>query len=388
MGTHVVGSAVWATVAAFCLLTHPALRVGPPDKKEDYWTYHVAVGAFSHDNKRAVVGYGGINLEVFASVWDVAKGKQIAVLGGHKRPLKYCAFLPDNERVITVGEDGTVVCHRLKDGGRAETVYRLDAHVGGLWATDLSRNGKRLVTLGLEKRLEVDPKYQVIVKVWDGEKGKLLKRWEVFEFPGVDLVVSPDGGRMMTASFYYHGARQGWIRVWDTETGKLLREFDGDDGWERPIGFANDGKAVVVGNGPDKLPVVRDLCYFDGDLSKEKKRIKKAIVKTGPGLVRERVAGDGCSALVADSERFVPIVRLTSWFWAPEKESISRTLEINRAGSDRRGLGSVGLGFSPDGSLALVASGGNPGVDRLRVHVFETVSGKVVREWDDETRKR
>ena len=42
-----------------------------------------------------------------ARLWDAASGKELAVLQGHKDPVRSAAFSPDGAKVVTASDDGT-----------------------------------------------------------------------------------------------------------------------------------------------------------------------------------------------------------------------------------------------------------------------------------------
>ena len=65
------------------------------------------------------------SLDGTARLWDVATGKEIAVLAGHTGGVNAVAFSPDGHRLATVGADGTA---RLWDAATGRETFVLSGH--------------------------------------------------------------------------------------------------------------------------------------------------------------------------------------------------------------------------------------------------------------------
>lgn len=64
---------------------------------------YVHAAAFSPDSTRLVTAFDGLT----ARIWDVATGKELAELRGHKKSVIAAAFSPDGQRIVTASADGT-----------------------------------------------------------------------------------------------------------------------------------------------------------------------------------------------------------------------------------------------------------------------------------------
>ena len=63
----------------------------------------VTQAAFNRTGDRIVTA----SYDKTARIWDVSKGREIAVLKGHRGPVERAGFSPDGRRVITAARDGT-----------------------------------------------------------------------------------------------------------------------------------------------------------------------------------------------------------------------------------------------------------------------------------------
>jgi WD40 repeat protein len=251
-------------------------------------------------------------------VWDAQTGKLLAVLVGHEGWLfmaRFCA----NDRIVTGGTDRTV---RLWDAQTGQLQRTLVGHrdlvrhvacaegkvlsagfdrTARLWDPDLapvrrridtgvtlgdfalSLDGTRLVTVGLEGKVEVRDLVkgktlatlgrpathpisarftkdgrQVVLALFDE---KLAELWDV---DGAKLVrtfaghtdrvgrAEVSGDDLLTAS------RDGTARVWSLATGQELREVSGHEGWVLAVGLSPDGKTLATGGQDQTVRLWRD----------------------------------------------------------------------------------------------------------------------------------
>ena len=162
--------------------------------------------AFSPDGKKiAACGDGNIAL-----IWDVASGKELVRLEGHKAELfnggiRSVSFSPDGKRIVTGGCDCTI---RIWDTDSGKELKKLEGHEKWVFAA-FSPDGKKIASGSGDG----------FVRIWDAESGKELKKWRGHTGTIGSLAFSPDGKKIVTAS---GGIEDVAIRIWDTESGEQL----------------------------------------------------------------------------------------------------------------------------------------------------------------------
>jgi hypothetical protein len=126
-----------------------------------------------------------------------------------------------------------------------------------------SPDGNKVLTVGFDQ-----PTKQRMVRIWDAGTGQELHSFPLArEF--VDcLALSPDGKRLLTASWYDHKTV-----LWDLAAGKELRCFDKQTNPIRAVALSPDGKQMVVASldgmvklldpetGQERCSLIR---FFDG----------------------------------------------------------------------------------------------------------------------------
>jgi dipeptidyl aminopeptidase/acylaminoacyl peptidase len=128
-------------------------------------------------------------------VWDVATGKQLALLQGHTGPVWSVAFSPDGARLATASNDGTA---RVWDAATGKPLALLQGHTGQLWSVAFSPDGTRLATASSDGT----------ARVWDAASGRQLVSLQGHTASVVSVAFSPDGSRLATAS------ADGTARLW------------------------------------------------------------------------------------------------------------------------------------------------------------------------------
>ena len=239
--------------------------------------------AFSADGQRLVSGA----FDNSVRVWDLATGTSLAELLGSQSFVYGVAFAPQVPWVVS--GDGTSIRfwnidEAIKDPLRysktGEETRNWNAHAeGGLWHFDVSRDGRRLVSLGNDD-----------VKLWDIESGRVLKTITTDKVEGTPPVaVSPDGTQFAFVSKYrsiaLHSIPDGehqhtfthenvsWARqmtftpdgrrlilaaekylfVWDLKKRELLQTWQGDDKSVESMALTSDGKRLATGGESGKV---------------------------------------------------------------------------------------------------------------------------------------
>lgn len=152
--------------------------------------------AFSKDGKylaATLQDYSGI-------VWDVATGKQVAKLIGHRWTIWAVKFTDDAERLITAGMDGTARVWETKTGRQLAV---LTGHKEVIPAIDISPDGRTLVTGSADDT----------VKLWSMDTYQELITITEFGEDVGSALFSPDGTTLAVGCFPGGGGRQP-VQLW------------------------------------------------------------------------------------------------------------------------------------------------------------------------------
>ena len=103
----------------------------------------VTQAAFNRTGDRIVTA----SYDKTARIWDVSKGREIAVLKGHQGPVERAGFSPDGRRVITAARDGTARIWDADSGAQRSVLQP----VGDYPTAVFDPNGDRVLTAGGEQ---------------------------------------------------------------------------------------------------------------------------------------------------------------------------------------------------------------------------------------------
>jgi WD40 repeat protein len=172
---------------------------------------------FSPDGRRLVATFFADPAEV----WDARSGQRLAMLRGHTDMINGAVFSPDGTRVLTASRDHTA---RVWDAATGRQLLVLQGP-DEVWAASFDPHGARIVALFLRE-----------ARVWDAVSGRQVASF-AGEFQGAWF--SADGSRIAAAA-----SRGAEIR--DAATGRLLARLSGHGGIIYNVNFSADGARVVT----------------------------------------------------------------------------------------------------------------------------------------------
>ena len=276
-------------------------------------------GRFSRDGTK-LVAWSTSSPNVF--IWEIATGKLLFKLQGHKKDIVWAEFTPDGKRIISSGFDKTL---RVWDASTGKQLASLEGHEKncvGLYSHD----GKWIVSYGLDST----------IRVWDANSGKEVWKQNEESSSSIQMAQSPscrcfsdDSSRVLSLS------NTGGVSVLETASGRLVAR----------IGCPSVIKGAVFINGGSRLATWakdKKLRVFEvpsGKLINE--------VDLGSDLAEEpdnvTVSNDGRLMLTAHSKSTVKLHDLATGKVLTQYEIEPGT--ITRA-----------LTFSPDARLAAAGS--------------------------------
>ena len=102
----------------------------------------VLSAAFSPDGRRIVTA----SEDQTARIWDADTAKPLAVLSGHRGPVRIAAFSPDGRRIVTASLDETAHIWDAASGMQLAVLSDLGEYVGD---AAYSPDGQRIVIASL-----------------------------------------------------------------------------------------------------------------------------------------------------------------------------------------------------------------------------------------------
>jgi WD40 repeat protein len=133
-----------------------------------------------------------------------------------------------------------------KGGEARRLVDRLVGHTDQPWKAAFLPDGKRVLSAGFDK----------VLRLWDAETGRELRRFDGHSEAIAALAISPDGRLALSGG----GASQTnppapWVsgkdlnlRLWDLTSGNKIRDFEGHTGIIWCLAFSPDGRRALSGS--------------------------------------------------------------------------------------------------------------------------------------------
>lgn len=209
--------------------------------------------AFSPDGKRLASGGGrfeGGPGTAKLKLWDVATGKNTATLESGPRVVICVAFSPDGKALASSGGDGKTRLWEVATGKNLATMDTLPGFPGSNCVA-FSPDGKKLAVGGGPTAGHGGPGVTGEVHLWDlatGKKTAILKGhpgegcFSNMTAVAYSVAFSPDGKTLISG-----GART--IEVWEVATGKRMATFTQPHVVWR-VALSPDGKTAAWVTGP------------------------------------------------------------------------------------------------------------------------------------------
>jgi WD40 repeat protein len=185
-----------------------------------------------------------------------------------------------------------------------------------------------------------------VVRLWDLETGKEIRRFEGHTGRVTCLCFTPDGLSIVS------GSDDKTLRLWDVASGEEIRQFRGHTHGVGYFMTATTTRIISCGGHTDKTVRIWDL-----NSGKELRR----FLYQGMGKKRDiqAVSTDGRHVLTVGRDNILRV-------WDVDKEAVVRTI----GGQSRGGA------FSPDGRFVLAI-----GLDRY-LRLYDLESGELIRRFE------
>jgi WD40 repeat protein len=197
-------------------------------------------------------------------LWDLATGRELRRLVGHRANIDRLAFSPDGRFLASAGRASPYPAEGGKEDSRGRPICLWDVASGRplfqfgapheyVYALAFTPDGKTLIWGGDQPW----DKGRVPIRLWETATGK-----ERGQLPGhrdtvYALALAPDGRTLAS------GGKDGTARLWDLHTGKELRRLKGHRGPVAAVAFGPRGRTLVTG-GWDTTALVWDVADLVG----------------------------------------------------------------------------------------------------------------------------
>ncbi len=294
--------------------------------------------------KRSLLLRGGETVRL--SVPSSTRRPELVLQVGHSILVNAGTFSPDSRRLLTGAADGTV---KLWDVERGLVLRSYEGYRGAVGSLAFTPNGQSVLASGF-----------LHSTLWESETGREIRTF-IGAVPYRETApFSPDGNQLFTTDY-------GIATLWDVKTGKRLHTLKGHTNWITMTSFGRDGRHVLTFSTHDGMAKLWDT-------------------KTGRE-VRTFTEGDGrivSIKLSPDSRYAVAVVgRIAD---GNNKELVDRSAKLFETVSGRalhtfQGHESdvADVVFSPDGKMVLTGSS-----DKT-AKLWDTLTGQEIRSFKGHT---
>jgi WD40 repeat protein len=167
-------------------------------------------------------------------LWDLPTQKELAVLTGHTKTIFSVAISPDDQTIVSAGDDRTV---RLWDLGARRQRAVLEGHKAAVWTVAIAPDGKTVASGSTDG----------VVKFWDVKTGELLATLDGHPRHVSSMAFTPDGSVLASTG----GDNR--LRFWDVRTRQERLTMIVPGEMVRGVVFTRDGRTMATGNADGKI---------------------------------------------------------------------------------------------------------------------------------------
>lgn len=181
--------------------------------------------AFANGNPDRFVAAGA---DGSAKVWDIGERRVVQKLEGvHTGRLNSAVFSPDDQQILTAGDDGQLV---LWDIDTATAKLRFNERSGRIRSAEFSSNGARIVTAADNGA----------ATIWNAANGEMEREFGVGGTALNCAALSPDESLLIA------GDADNNVHVWNVENGEPKPNFSGHTAEITAVAFSPDGSRILT----------------------------------------------------------------------------------------------------------------------------------------------
>jgi RNA polymerase sigma factor (sigma-70 family) len=207
--------------------------------------------AFAPDGKTVAMGRRDAppGKAPMVRLWSTDTAREVGRFGTQQ--VRALAYAPDGKAIATGNEDGSVT---LWDVASGRELRRLAGHRREVNAVAFAPDGKVLASSSFDG----------VLFLWDAATGKQLRRltWGEGRRAGpvnvLAIAFSPEGRMLASAEEPFSSPDGACITLWEVATGQVRVRLAGHQGDVNCLAFAGDGRTLVTGS-TDTTALVWDL---------------------------------------------------------------------------------------------------------------------------------
>jgi WD40 repeat protein len=181
--------------------------------------------AFSPDNESLISS--GEDKIIY--IWDVVRGGELAKINRHYSSIKALALSPNGSFIASGDTNGIIKIWNLKT---KQEIHSINAHLRLVNSLGWSPDGKILVSCSHDRS----------IKLWNPKQGEEICTLGQHSKPVNSVTFSPDG--QLIAS----GSDDNKIKVWDVQTRSSVAVLDGHTKEVTSVAFSPDGQSLLSGS--------------------------------------------------------------------------------------------------------------------------------------------
>ena len=293
------------------------------------WTIEAL--AFSPDGQTLVSG----SYDHTVKVWNLANGKLVRTLDGHKDGVNDVLISPDGKLFFTAGgtaEPNTNKVIKVWDMKTKKLLRTLKGHTLGVTSLAITPDGKTLVSGSYDKT----------IKFWDPQKGIRKRTLTGHTSPVRSVAISPDGKTLASGGGSLKSDSDKTVKLWNLEAGELKSNIKGNKNVITFIGFTPDGKYLV--NSTDPKISVWDLTTG--------KLVNRFRVSDIEGVTSATLGNDSKSIVTTTLDGAVTMWDLTTG------KAMKTLVEAANNPQNYDEIYPTSTAFSPDGKTIAIGNGG------------------------------
>jgi WD40 repeat protein len=191
--------------------------------------------AISPDGSTVVTG----SSDTLEHLWDLKTGDLLRTLGGQVKPASPLVISPDGTWLVAPTEAGSTLGAAVWQMATGRRVGSLKGHRGPVHDVTVSWDGRYVATGGED----------MTAKIWDAKTGEYLRTLGAHHRPVRAVAFSPNGYRLATGSIDRS------IRLWDATTGAHIMCITNRAGGIYDLAYSPDGRTLASGHGDGAIRI-------------------------------------------------------------------------------------------------------------------------------------